>query len=63
MHVQAYLNFAGRCEEALEFYKKAVGAEVTMLMRMKESPDPAMKAPPKWVKKSCIRLSGLAKPR
>ena len=46
MHVQAYLNFAGRCEEALEFYTNAVGAEVTMLMRMKESPDPAMKAPP-----------------
>ena len=51
MHVQAYLNFAGRCEEALEFYKKAVGAEVTMLMRMKESPDPAMKAPPQMDEK------------
>lgn len=46
MKVHAYLDFGGRCEEALEFYKKAIGAEVTMLMRMKESPDPAMKAPP-----------------
>lgn len=46
MQVEAYLNFAGRCEEALEFYKQAVGAEVSMLMRWKESPDPAMKAPP-----------------
>ncbi|HEY8244936.1 MAG TPA: VOC family protein, partial [Casimicrobiaceae bacterium] len=33
MHVQSYLFFDGRCEEALEFYKRAVGAEVTMLMR------------------------------
>ncbi len=39
MQVQAYLNFDGRTEEALEFYRKAVGAEVTMLMRMKESPE------------------------
>lgn len=46
MQVQTYLNFGGRCEEALAFYKKSLGAEVTMLMRMKESPDPAMKAPP-----------------
>jgi len=40
MLVQAYLNFDGRCEEALNFYKKALGAEVTMLMRMNESPEP-----------------------
>ena len=46
MQVQAYLNFGGRCEEALAFYKQALGAEVTMMMRWKESPDPAMKAPP-----------------
>ncbi len=39
MNVQPYLYFDGRCEEALEFYKKAVGAEVTMLMRFKEMPD------------------------
>ena len=46
MQVHAYLNFGGRCEEALAFYKKAIGAEVTMMMRWKESPDPTMKAPP-----------------
>ncbi len=46
MQVHAYLNFGGRCEEALAFYKKAIDAEVTMMMRWKESPDPAMKAPP-----------------
>ena len=36
--IQAYLNFDGRCEEALEFYKKAVGAEVDMVIRFKDSP-------------------------
>jgi PhnB protein len=40
MIVQPYLFFDGRCEEAVEFYKKALGAEVTMLMRYKDSPDP-----------------------
>jgi PhnB protein len=41
MHVQPYLNFDGRCEEALEFYRKALGSEVEMLMRFNESPDSA----------------------
>ena len=40
MQVQPYLFFDGRCEEALEFYRKAVGAEVKMLMRFKDSPEP-----------------------
>ena len=40
MPVQPYLFFDGRCEEAIEFYKRAVGAKVTMLMRYKESPEP-----------------------
>lgn len=40
MRVQAYLNFDGRCEEALEFYKKVLGAEVVVLLRMKDSPEP-----------------------
>ncbi|MBO9514666.1 MAG: VOC family protein [Variovorax sp.] len=40
MQVQPYLMFDGRCEEALEFYKKALGAQVTMLMRFSESPEP-----------------------
>jgi PhnB protein len=42
MHVQPYLDFNGRCDEALEFYKTAVGAEVAMLMRWKDSPDKSM---------------------
>jgi PhnB protein len=41
MRVEPYLFFDGRCEEAIEFYRKALGAEVTMLMRYKESPEPA----------------------
>jgi PhnB protein len=43
--VQPYLFFDGRCEEALEFYRRTLGAEVTALMRFKESPDPAMCPP------------------
>jgi PhnB protein len=39
MLVQAYLNFDGRCEEALEFYRRALGAELT-IMRVKDSPEP-----------------------
>lgn len=45
MHVQPYLFFDGRCEEALAFYREALGAEVTMLMRFRESPEPTF-APP-----------------
>jgi PhnB protein len=40
MQIQPYLFFDGRCEEAVEFYRKALGAEVTMLMRYKDSPEP-----------------------
>jgi PhnB protein len=40
MQVGPYLNFDGRCEEAIEFYRRALGAEVQMLMRYKDSPEP-----------------------
>jgi PhnB protein len=40
MHIQPYLFFEGRCDEALAFYGKALSAEVTMLMRYKDSPEP-----------------------
>lgn len=40
MQVQPYLFFDGRCEEALEFYRDAVGAKVEALMRFKDSPEP-----------------------
>jgi PhnB protein len=37
--VQSYLFFDGRCEEAIEFYKKTLGAKVQMMMRFKENPE------------------------
>ncbi|HSJ81830.1 MAG TPA: VOC family protein [Thiobacillus sp.] len=40
MQVEPYLFFNGRCEEALDFYRSALGAEVTSLMRFKDSPEP-----------------------
>jgi PhnB protein len=45
MDIQPYLSFEGRCDEAIEFYKKAIGAKVDMLMRFKESPDQSMVTP------------------
>jgi PhnB protein len=42
MPIVPYLFFEGRCEEAIEFYRGALGAEVTGMMRFKESPE----APP-----------------
>jgi len=40
MHVQPFRFFDGRCEEAVEFYHKTLGAEVTLRMRFQESPEP-----------------------
>ena len=40
MQAQPYLFFDGRCEQALEFYRSALGAEVTSLHRFKDSPEP-----------------------
>lgn len=38
--IEPYLFFDGRCDEAIEFYRQALGAEVEMLMRFKDSPEP-----------------------
>jgi PhnB protein len=40
MIVEPYLFFEGRCEEAVEFYRRALGAKVEMIMRYREAPDP-----------------------
>ena len=40
MIVQSYLFFEGRCEEALDYYRKTLGAEIQMLMRYEDSPEP-----------------------
>ncbi len=41
MLVQPYLFFDGKCEEAVEFYRRALGAEVEMMMRFRDCPEPA----------------------
>jgi PhnB protein len=45
MQVQPYLFFDGKCEEAIAFYRNALGAEVLMQMRYKENPNPEMNPP------------------
>ena len=58
MLIQPYLFFDGRCDEAIEFYKKAIGAEVAMLMRWKDSPDKSMCTPANEnkVMHSCLKI-------
>ena len=62
MQVQPYLFFDGRCEEALDFYRKTLGATVEMMMRYKESPDPGMCTPgtENKVMHSCFRIGDTA---
>lgn len=43
--IEPYLFFDGRCEEALNFYRTTLGAEITALMRFKDCPDPNMPTP------------------
>lgn len=38
--VTPYVMFGGNCEQALEFYRTALGAKIEMVMRYKENPDP-----------------------
>ena len=60
MQVQPYLFFEGRCDEAIAFYKKAIGAEVQMLMRYKDAPEDecagGMKHPPDKVMHSTLKV-------
>ncbi|MFI4988396.1 MAG: VOC family protein [Alphaproteobacteria bacterium] len=60
MNVQPYLFFDGRCDEAIEFYGRALGAEVTMLMRFKDGPDQGMVPPggEEKVMHASIRIGG-----
>lgn len=49
MRVEPYLMFAGRCEEALAFYQRAIGAKAQMVLRFKDSPEPPhMALPAGW---------------
>ena len=45
MQVQSYLFFDGRCQEAIDFYRQTLGAEVLMQMAFKDSPEPTMTPP------------------
>jgi len=62
MQIQPYLFFDGRCDEALAFYQKALGAKVERLMRFKENPSPAANPPGSddKVMHSCIRIGDAA---
>lgn len=64
--LQPYLFFSGRCEEAVEFYRSALGAEVAMMMRYRDNPEPpepdaTATPPPGWEDKIMhveFRISG-----
>jgi PhnB protein len=61
MLVQPYLMFGGRCQEAVDFYREVLGAEVQMLMRFKESPEspPPGMVPENWgdkVMHACLKI-------
>ena len=62
MQVQPYLMFDGRTEEALNFYKSKLGAEVSAMMRFKEAPDQSMCAPGSGEKimHSCFKIGDTA---
>jgi PhnB protein len=62
MQVQSYLMFNGRCEEAIEFYKKALGAKVEMMMRFKEAPGDHKCSPgtEDKIMHSCLRIGDTA---
>lgn len=52
MKIQPYLFFQGRCDEALDLYKAVFDADLTLLMRYRESPEaPPMPLPPGWEEK------------
>jgi PhnB protein len=58
MQVQPYLFFDGRCEEALAFYQRALGAEVTTLLRNKDNPQADLCGPgvEEKVMHTCFRI-------
>ena len=56
MQIQPYLFYNGRCDEAIDFYRAAVGAEVTMLMRFKDSPEPTSHGVQEKVMHASLRI-------
>jgi PhnB protein len=67
MTIQPYLNFDGRCDEAIDFYRKALGAEVEILLRFKDCPEPpsadegcTLPDDPEKVMHTCLRIGDAA---
>nr|WP_294526125.1 VOC family protein [uncultured Rhodopila sp.] len=61
MNVQPYLFFEGQCEEAIAFYRGAVGAEVQMQMRYKDSPEKdsaPLHADPEKIMHATVKIGG-----
>jgi PhnB protein len=56
VQIQPYLFYNGHCDEAIEFYRAAVGAEVTMLMRFKDSPEPTSHGSEEKVMHASLRI-------
>lgn len=56
MQLNAYLFFEGRCEEAIDFYRSALGAETLMLMRFKDCPEPMDHGDPNKVMHASLRI-------
>lgn len=64
MKLEPYLFYNGACEEALNFYAKAIGAKIPFIMRFKETPPDVLKAmpglPENWGDKimhACLQIS------
>jgi PhnB protein len=61
MAIQPYLFFDGRCDEAIEFYRRTLGAEVEMMMRFKDCPEPVPNATPETADKvmhASVQIAG-----
>ncbi|MCB1917948.1 MAG: VOC family protein [Rhodocyclaceae bacterium] len=62
MRCQAYLSFGGQCEQALQFYAQALGAEIVELMHFADAPPDAGEAcgpaqmPPEHVMHASLRI-------
>ncbi|HEY4296023.1 MAG TPA: VOC family protein [Paraburkholderia sp.] len=57
MYVQPYVFFNGQCEEALEYYREKLGAEVTFKMRYKEAPPDSANPPPAGFEEKIMHAS------
>jgi len=47
MTLTTYVNFAGTCAEAFQYYEKHLGGQIGMMMRHDQTPGPS-RLPPEW---------------